>query len=93
MVSRSSANLHGPSEVPEVPLLLCSNWLVQYTDTGPAGQKEDYFATDQWAFQPARYAAIHIFDAAWSVVWQGNFDSAGCAWVEVPSAGDYFVIH
>jgi hypothetical protein len=95
MPSRRPANLHAPSEspVPEIPFLFCSNWFVQYTDTGPAGQKEDYFATDQWASQPARYASFYIYDAWWNLVWGGNLDSAGCAWVEVPTAGNYFLGH
>jgi hypothetical protein len=52
MAPRSSANLHAPGEVPEIDFVFCSNWFVQYTDTGPAGEKEDFFATDEWAFHP-----------------------------------------
>ncbi len=75
-----SAAAHSPAFV------VCSNWWVQYTDSDKG---EDYFATSSWAHQRARYAYAYLVDAWWNVIWEGNLDSAGCASVEVPAAGEY----
>jgi hypothetical protein len=69
--------LQAPSRV---SLMVCTRWHVQYTD---AGFGEDHFATSSWSHQRASFAYAYIVDTGWNTYWEGNLDSAGCAWVSL----------
>jgi hypothetical protein len=66
---------------------VCSNWWVQYTD---GGYGEDYFATDWWAHQQAKYAYAQIWDTSWNFYWDGNLTRTGCTYVSLPP-GTYYL--
>jgi hypothetical protein len=76
------------SAAPEATLMVCTTWWAWYTD---AGFGEDYLDTSNSFHVRSSFAYAYITDAgSTTTFWQGNLDSAGCAFVTLPP-GNYLL--